>query len=1134
MKKRRLFLRLARILIFLAIMGVILLAGIGLRNFLLNEIKERLSGLFSYSHVRLSLTPPGVLFEDVQLTRESPAFTARQVIVRVKLFSLLSREKPVSVFIDGPVISYRHSGGKKLAGRFLAIPAPFILEEVRVRRAEVTVASGENSLKTRNLKGGWKQKGDRFTIKAEAEDANLILGQAEVIPYGRLKTIIDGRGRELNVRQLLMEGSDRFFKLKGTVKDLASPEFSLAANFWMPLPEIANWLHLPFSWEGGVASEGQISWREGRLAYEGQLKSPDLQLNGYSLGPSEGWTGLTLGKRGDLRLKLDTPSGLAELLVSWEGKRIAGKVSNFRLDPIMKWFRLPWPVKSPSWGNFSLTSGSLLVEGELRESDFQIIDGQYPFQGSYRISWDRQKHIEIAAPGILSPMARFQLDGEIDLAQGLNFQIKTEIIDMKETRAFLQKILNQEWSFPEIRGQAEAEVNIAGLLASPEISVRFESSPAGFAGFNVSQTSGQFSVKAGRFNGDFQFADREIRGKAQVQAVASRTDAFFELQPGAWALVLEGLGIRLPLAGKFNGNFHLSVDKHGEVELKGNFISPQANFIGQEISAVSGEIIWINNILGLRNIKGWLAQGIIEGNLTLDLTQGKYAVDFSGQELLLEKIIPSLRGKADISLAGKGTMGEDHSRGRFSVENPAFSLYRENKIAGEVDILPRRDGLLAEFRSLDKERESDLDLTIEASFNYPQYAVKGKGKAPLLSLFPWRGTEGKFNYLFEIKKEEGKLRTTGVVEASASLLPFPGFAHALTDFSLLAFIEDSNFSIRSFQGKLGGGEVQGFGEIRFGPGGKVDLDIQVDGQDMDLSPFDRTRFLTDASLRLVRNPERFVLEGEFNVKRASWKREFFEKLTISSAGKETPLPEFWQGLSLFLRLRAEDDAWVENSLARVRGRFDLTISGDVSSPLLLGEFEAVDGTVFFQDRTFRLLEGKLSFINPLLSAPYLEMKAETYVQDYRVTFSLVGPIDRLKPEFVSSPPLSAEEVLTLLAFGESFKRITSTDLAAQVSTASFLSGELVEEAKKRAQRFLSLDRLRIDPFVLGSSAEMTARLTVGKKLSENFFIVYSTNLTTQREEIIRLEWEVRPGLSIVGIRDELGRISFDVKIRRRF
>ena len=127
-----------------------------------------------------------------------------------------------------------------------------------------------------------------------------------------------------------------------------------------------------------------------------------------------------------------------------------------------------------------------------------------------------------------------------------------------------------------------------------------------------------------------------------------------------------------------------------------------------------------------------------------------------------------------------------------------------------------------------------------------------------------------------------------------------------------------------------------------------------------------------------------------------------------------------------------------------------------------------------------------------------------------------------------------EDVLALLALGESFKRTYSYDTSTRLSTASFLSFQLSEEAKKRAGRLFRLDRFRIDPFILGTSAEMTARLTVGKKISRNIIILYSTNLTSQREEIARMEWELADNFSLVGIRDERGRFSLDVKIHKRF
>lgn len=212
----------------------------------------------------------------------------------------------------------------------------------------------------------------------------------------------------------------------------------------------------------------------------------------------------------------------------------------------------------------------------------------------------------------------------------------------------------------------------------------------------------------------------------------------------------------------------------------------------------------------------------------------------------------------------------------------------------------------------------------------------------------------------------------------------------------------------------------------------------------------------------------------------------------------------------------------------------MTIAGTVGSPVVLGDIEGIRGNVRFQDRSFRVLRARLSFFNPVASEPYLDFRGETYLKDYRVTFSLSGVPSKLRPEFASSPPLPPEDVLALLALGESFKRTYSYDASAGVGTGALISGQLTDEAKKQADKLFRLDRFRIDPFVLGSSTDMTARLTVGKKISSDIIVLYSTNLTSQREEIVRLEWEFSESFSLVAMRDDRGRLSLDAKVRRRF
>jgi translocation and assembly module TamB len=194
--------------------------------------------------------------------------------------------------------------------------------------------------------------------------------------------------------------------------------------------------------------------------------------------------------------------------------------------------------------------------------------------------------------------------------------------------------------------------------------------------------------------------------------------------------------------------------------------------------------------------------------------------------------------------------------------------------------------------------------------------------------------------------------------------------------------------------------------------------------------------------------------------------------------------------------------------------------------------------VEFQDRSFDVLSGRISFFNPAAIEPYISFQVENYIKDYRVTIRAEGLVNRdlsgFNLEFMSSPPLPPEDVLALISLGESFQRTYQYEQSMGQGTASLLTFTLSEEAKRSAQRFFSIDQFRIDPYILGSSSEVTARLTVGKRLSRNLFILYATNLSTERKDIVRMEMELSRDLSLVGIRDENGRFSFDLKIHKRF
>jgi autotransporter translocation and assembly factor TamB len=156
-----------------------------------------------------------------------------------------------------------------------------------------------------------------------------------------------------------------------------------------------------------------------------------------------------------------------------------------------------------------------------------------------------------------------------------------------------------------------------------------------------------------------------------------------------------------------------------------------------------------------------------------------------------------------------------------------------------------------------------------------------------------------------------------------------------------------------------------------------------------------------------------------------------------------------------------------------------------------------------------------------------------------------GPVSRLKPEFSSSPPLPPEEIMSLLALGDAFKRTYvsySGDRSTARNTASLLTYQIADQAKKRTGGLFSLDRFRIDPYIPESApGGIAARITVGKKISRNLLFLYSTILANStvmagidEVPIFRMEWDISRKFSLVGGRDDRGRLSLDVKYRKRF
>jgi translocation and assembly module TamB len=233
---------------------------------------------------------------------------------------------------------------------------------------------------------------------------------------------------------------------------------------------------------------------------------------------------------------------------------------------------------------------------------------------------------------------------------------------------------------------------------------------------------------------------------------------------------------------------------------------------------------------------------------------------------------------------------------------------------------------------------------------------------------------------------------------------------------------------------------------------------------------------------------------------------------------------------------------VQTSLARVSGNVDLRMRGTASRPVVLGRVNLLEGTIYFNATKYRMERGDVTFTNPVRIEPTLDVELSARVRDYDITLGFHGPINRLTPSYRSDPPLSSSDIISLLALGRTAEESANP---AMVGTAQYqpavsenASNALIGQAlnatvSSRVQRLFGVSRVKIDPNVGGALTAGLARVTVEQQVSNKLTLTYITNLNQSAQQIIQFEYNVNKDVSIVGVRDQTGVLSFDVLLRKR-
>ncbi len=369
---------------------------------------------------------------------------------------------------------------------------------------------------------------------------------------------------------------------------------------------------------------------------------------------------------------------------------------------------------------------------------------------------------------------------------------------------------------------------------------------------------------------------------------------------------------------------------------------------------------------------------------------------------------------------------------------------------------------------------------------------------------------------------------------------------------------------------LGGGHLQFGGRIGFDGYLPGDLNVTVRGDGVRLRYPEGVRSEIDGDLVLGGTRTLPTLSGTVTVQSAEWTRplaapgSIFDLVGGSDSGGasyvEAPSP--LAPLRYDLRIVVPSTLRVNNNLVRLVASADLTLSGTYARPVLFGRADIERGELTFEGRRYRVTHGSIDFTNPTRIEPFFDIEAETNVrvpgQTYLVTVGAVGTQSQLQLPLRSDPPLPEPEVLALLlsdvrrnqAQGPGDVELRAlqnpnqaeTDILATRATQA-LTGSISAEVGRVVEQTFGVDTFQLspsftDPYTQTSRLNPTARVTIGKRISDRVYLTFSRSLglaSSINDQVILLEYDQSDRLSWILSRNEDSQTyALEFRVRHTF
>ena len=275
------------------------------------------------------------------------------------------------------------------------------------------------------------------------------------------------------------------------------------------------------------------------------------------------------------------------------------------------------------------------------------------------------------------------------------------------------------------------------------------------------------------------------------------------------------------------------------------------------------------------------------------------------------------------------------------------------------------------------------------------------------------------NLNLNLKKDFFKLIGSSYIKEG--FLKFPIFPHPIEDIKADILFNQNKLLIDSIRGKVADGQLLGDGRIEWRKKKKFKIDMNFKMKDVNIHFPQDIRTRGNGQIYLKGNGLPLKLSGIYEIENGLIQKEVSgsELENSNTFLKDLLQTKSDNSINLDLDIKSDNFLSIQNSLITGRGKGNIRVFGKINAPKIKGQASLSRGSILqLRDNEFNVQNSDIQFKGRYPINPDVLLQAQSRIGSYDINLLYQKRKDSQETNVSSQPPLTEQQIFSILAFGQ--------------------------------------------------------------------------------------------------------------------